>query len=322
MMDNWQFFLQKEGDYAWLPLETPQVEILEGRYQLIAHTSNAGQSVRVNIRHQYELDNIPQENIQESNRPIEVSGKIEILPLVYLGLGSWSISCSVESDAADTNTSGKTETFDLEIEVLSQDFDLFEDWNFDALESEEKTESLESVLPWLEEAVQEPEEIPAAAPLAPTAIMEAPKWELEDEIEAIESLESVIPAETIVSEETTESLPELIEENSEVTLHLPSFSGELPQVVFRTVSPQELPQRVCDRELTEAEKPKSPQLPTFTHVKSIAFRKQNQRARSLSKMKLIASAVNQKEQPNEIATGSLQQKFHDKLNRIAVTSSQ
>ena len=94
MMDNWQFFLQKEGDYAWLPLETPQVEILEGRYQLIAHTSNAGQSVRVNIRHQYELDNIPQENIQESNRPIEVSGKIEILPLVYLGLGSWSISCS------------------------------------------------------------------------------------------------------------------------------------------------------------------------------------------------------------------------------------
>lgn len=320
MMDNWQFFLQKEGDYAWLPLETPQVEILEGRYQLIAHTSHTGQSVRVNIRHQYELEDIPQENIQESTRPIEVSGKINILPSVYLGLGAWSISCTLETETSDTQSPQKAETFDLEIEVLSQDFDLFEDWNFEDLDTstEERHESFESALPWLEKAVEIADEKPQPA-LAPTALMQEPAWELEEKFTEKEETHST--PDILVAEETHEHLPEIVEENSEITLDLPSFSGNLPQVVFRTVSSKELPQRVCDRELTEAEKPESPQLPTFTHVKSIAFRKQSQRARSLSKMKLIASAVNQKAQPRERVASHLQQKFHDKLNRIAVTSS-
>jgi len=34
-MQSWEFLLQKEGDRVWLPLESPDVEILEGRYRVI-----------------------------------------------------------------------------------------------------------------------------------------------------------------------------------------------------------------------------------------------------------------------------------------------
>jgi hypothetical protein len=32
--EDWAFLLQQEGDRAWLPLESPDVEVLEGRYRL------------------------------------------------------------------------------------------------------------------------------------------------------------------------------------------------------------------------------------------------------------------------------------------------
>ncbi len=37
-MKHWEFLIQREGDQTWLPLEAQQVEILEGRYRVVAHT--------------------------------------------------------------------------------------------------------------------------------------------------------------------------------------------------------------------------------------------------------------------------------------------
>lgn len=287
MMESWQFFLQKEGDYAWLPLETPQVEILEGRYQLIAHTANAGQSVQVKIRHQYEQEDIPQENIQESIRQVSLSGKVEILPLIYLGLGSWSISCEpeVETEASDSSTVASA-SYSLEIQVLSQDFDLFEDWTFSELDSPPETIPINQPIP---EKISHP-----------SALKESP-------------IESPITA--TIDEHHAPITP--ARKNTE--LHLPTFSTQtVPSRALRTVSPKELPRPVSDHQLPI---PQSPQLPVFTSAKAIVITKQTQRARSLNKIQLIATAVSQRPGP-EISASTLQKKFHSKLNRIAVGAEQ
>ena len=291
MMENWQFFLQKEGDYAWLPLETPQVEILEGRYQLIAHTANAGQSVQVKIRHQYEQENVPQENIQESIRQIGLSGKVDILPLIYLGLGSWSISChpELQADISGSSDTASVQSYDLEIQVLSQDFDLFDDWTFSELDSQEDNINSEKTIETaLNTKTTETVPVRLAEPIVSPAIAE--------------SHQSPSPI-----SHTQESTP----------LHLPDFSTQtvVPSRAFRTVSPKELPRPVSDRQLPTP--PQSPQLPVFSKAKAVVATQQIQRHRSLSKIQLIAAAVSQRHGP-EISPSTRQEKFHSKLNRIAV----
>ena len=48
-MEYWEFLLQQEGDHHWLPLDTAQMEILEGRYRIMAHTSSAHTPVQVQV---------------------------------------------------------------------------------------------------------------------------------------------------------------------------------------------------------------------------------------------------------------------------------
>lgn len=337
-MEDWQFFLQKEGDYAWLPLETPQVEILEGRYQLIAHTSTVGTSVRVNIRHRYEQENIPQENIQESVRQIELSGKVEILPLVYLGLGSWSITCYPKSESQDRTSSDRPESYSLDIQVLSQDFDLFEDWNFDLPETIESDSSSDtSFIPReLELADLVAGEQKSPAVLTPSVPVEAQLETLPSDLElasakAQRSDQDPVPSLQEFSDEvkttpavqhhietTIESSSESASAHGSDTLILPTFSDQTPTIEFRTVSPKELPRPVSDCQPSQPNQHHSPQLPSFTLSKAVVTNKQDQRHRSLSKIQIIAAAVKHQGTPNELSRSTRQEKFQSKLHRIAV----
>jgi hypothetical protein len=57
-MEYWEFLLQGEGDQNWLPLDASQVEILEGRYRVMAHTSQTDTAVDIRIS-QLLLDHTP-----------------------------------------------------------------------------------------------------------------------------------------------------------------------------------------------------------------------------------------------------------------------
>lgn len=315
MMENWQFFLQKEGDYAWLPLETPQVEILEGRYQLIAQTAKAGQSILVNIRHQYEHEDIPQENMQESIRQIGLSGKVEILPWVYLGLGSWSISCRFQEDqeGAEAQSSESAQSYELEIQVLSQDFDLFEDWNYGDLDVQEEKTAVETSL-----------EIPVVTEssveiwpdlLIPVANLS--EGDASDRIvpEVVVAEDSPPGLKSFRLPEIDHSHPPVSHSSESMGLLLPTFSASVPALSFRVVSPTELPRPVSDREIPVAHH--APQLPVFTTSRVVVMTKQAQRVRSLTKIRLIGAAVSQRQSP-DIAPTTLQEKFYSKLSRIAV----
>lgn len=50
-MKNWEFLLQREGDTTWLPLETPDVEILEGRYRVVARSGYPNAKIEIRITH-------------------------------------------------------------------------------------------------------------------------------------------------------------------------------------------------------------------------------------------------------------------------------
>ena len=310
-MENWQFFLQKEGDYAWLPLETPQVEILEGRYQLIAHTPDAGSSVRVSIRHLYERENVPQENIQESVRQVEGSGKLEILPLVYLGLGAWSISC--QPLANEQNDSTPPPSYALDIDVLSQDFDLFEDWNFEP-DHQAQDASMIPVEIELSDLVEKRDDPPQSSPV--TVAIEQAAPEFQPEPTKVESIltSSILPSEsdTLIQDETGASQsPKLRSDN----IILPNWSTDVPSVEFRTVSSKELPRLVSDE--MSLESTVSPQLPSFTRSKASVCETQDKRFESLSKIQFIASVVGQHEPQRELSRASCQEKFQSKLTQMA-----
>ncbi|WP_299406030.1 hypothetical protein [Acaryochloris sp. IP29b_bin.148] len=127
-----EFLIQKEGDFAWLPLESSTVEILVGRYQIIAQASEADCPIQVHIRHQYVQDGIWQEVVQQQLLRTDSQGRIEVLPSTFLHQGRWSISCLVDIEAQRSATD--LDRHCIQLQVLEQEIDLDRDWEFlDAL---------------------------------------------------------------------------------------------------------------------------------------------------------------------------------------------
>jgi hypothetical protein len=71
-MAYWEFLLQKEGDRDWLPLETAHVEISEGRYRIIAHSSYCEVPVEIRLSQLLTSQNSPPTQNPEAgwDRPI------------------------------------------------------------------------------------------------------------------------------------------------------------------------------------------------------------------------------------------------------------
>jgi hypothetical protein len=125
-MTQWQFLIQKEGDEDWLPLESPNVEILEGRYYLMAQGDRRSTQVEVQIRHEYELEGVPQEVTQRRRQRTDAEGLLELFSLTYLPPGLWELQCQV---AKSQNPAENTPPQKLFLQVLAQDFELLSDWD-------------------------------------------------------------------------------------------------------------------------------------------------------------------------------------------------
>ncbi|MBW4484327.1 MAG: hypothetical protein KME14_17455 [Tildeniella torsiva UHER 1998/13D] len=101
-MEYWEFLLQKEGDQSWLPLDTSQVEILEGRYRVMAHTSHANTPVHIQI------DQVLPDREPGARRSLRRQGQINenglmvVMPFTRLGEGAWDIQCA-SAIAADAD---------------------------------------------------------------------------------------------------------------------------------------------------------------------------------------------------------------------------
>lgn len=123
-----EFLIQKEGDFAWLPLESLSVEILVGRYQLIAQTSEADCPIQVHIHHQYVEDGLWQEVVQHQLLRTDSQGRIEVLPPTFLQHGRWIISCAANESEQLANS--EIDRHCVQLQVLEQETDLDQDWEF------------------------------------------------------------------------------------------------------------------------------------------------------------------------------------------------
>ena len=126
-MTNWEFQIQKEGDQIWLPLELPTAEIIEGRYRLIAQVGCANEPVLITIQHQYEHDGVWQDTQEEQLHHTDDQGRLEILPLTYLGCGVWTIHCSPPLEST-SESKPMVQNQALHLQVLDEDYEFLGDW--------------------------------------------------------------------------------------------------------------------------------------------------------------------------------------------------
>lgn len=115
MTESWEFLIQQEGDRAWLPLESPSVEILEGRYRVVARSSRRQTPVEIRLVHQSLQEEPPKRRVQKRMHRTNQDGLMVVFPYTYLKPGLWEVSCTgdILSDLL-----GNTWKYSIELEVL------------------------------------------------------------------------------------------------------------------------------------------------------------------------------------------------------------
>lgn len=119
-MEYWEFLIQKEGDRAWLPLESPSVEILEGRYRVVARSSRPNTDVEIRLTHQSIEAGAKKRRVQKRHHRTNKDGLMVVFPFTSLQPGLWELSCigDLMSDLL-----GNTWKYSIELEVLPVDSD-------------------------------------------------------------------------------------------------------------------------------------------------------------------------------------------------------
>ncbi|MEM9906631.1 MAG: hypothetical protein AAF921_16560 [Cyanobacteria bacterium P01_D01_bin.44] len=123
-MDYWEFLIQQEGDRTWLPLETKQVEILEGRYRIAAHTSHKNAPVDVRVSQLMTAEMPPRRRVRKRRSQTNENGLIIIFPYMQLQAGHWEVTCSTANVMDDLLGGGWQ--YNVHLQVLPRAED---DWD-------------------------------------------------------------------------------------------------------------------------------------------------------------------------------------------------
>jgi hypothetical protein len=123
-MEYWEFLLQQEGDRIWLPLESPNVEILEGRYRIVARSSRINTNVEIRISHEAIDEVPPKRRIQKRMGRTNREGLMVVIPYTRLQAGIWHLSClgDVMSDFMGDNWK-----YTVNLQVLPSEAEM-EEW--------------------------------------------------------------------------------------------------------------------------------------------------------------------------------------------------
>lgn len=126
-MASWEFLVQKEGDNSWLTLESPDVEILEGRYRMVARSGYTNTSIDVRIIYQDFEALPPVQQIQTRTLTTNSEGLMVVMPYTSLKPGNWQFSCSPQLTSGLLSTVGKRtiqlRVLPVDLEDLDQPFE-------------------------------------------------------------------------------------------------------------------------------------------------------------------------------------------------------
>ena len=93
-MESWEYLIQKEGDRAWLPLETATAELEAGCYRVVARASRPHTEVEVRLMYESVGDVPPQKRVHKRIRHTNKDGLMVVFPYTELKSGIWEISCA------------------------------------------------------------------------------------------------------------------------------------------------------------------------------------------------------------------------------------
>ncbi|BAZ53861.1 hypothetical protein NIES4103_65450 [Nostoc sp. NIES-4103] len=116
-MEHWQFLIQKQGDRSWHVLESPNLEILEGRYRVLARSNLPYTDVEVRVIHSSTEEVPPKRRIQKRSRRTNSEGLMAVIPFTHLKPGIWELRCSGD---LMSDIFGKSWQYNVHLQVLSQ----------------------------------------------------------------------------------------------------------------------------------------------------------------------------------------------------------
>ncbi|MEA5516806.1 hypothetical protein VB654_22510, partial [Nodularia sp. UHCC 0506] len=93
-MEHWQFLIQKQGDRSWHNLESPNLEISEGRYRVLARSHLRNTDVEIRVTHSSTQEIPPKRRTQKRSRRTNAEGLIAVIPFTHLKPGIWELQCS------------------------------------------------------------------------------------------------------------------------------------------------------------------------------------------------------------------------------------
>ncbi|MGB3404774.1 MAG: hypothetical protein WBA77_18970 [Microcoleaceae cyanobacterium] len=122
-METWEFLLQREEDNTWLPLESSDVEILEGRYRIVARSGLASTEVEIRITHHAYEETPPIRRVQTRKTKTTPEGLMVVIPYTRLKPGIWDLACSPSGQSDGLGLSWQQS---IKLRVLPQEAELGE----------------------------------------------------------------------------------------------------------------------------------------------------------------------------------------------------
>ncbi|MEG4029356.1 MULTISPECIES: hypothetical protein [unclassified Microcoleus] len=170
-MKKLEFLLQKEGDRAWLPLETSDVEILEGKYRVVARIQHPNTDIEIRVTHT-SFDQGAQRKVQSRSARTNPEGLVVIIPYTRLKPGLWELSCLPDPKA----TPLKPWQYGVQLEVLPAESETSEPLPpIDQIEPAASTAAPQIAVPVDRPAPQIAAQVDRPAPTEIPAAAEAPQ---------------------------------------------------------------------------------------------------------------------------------------------------
>jgi hypothetical protein len=116
-MEHWQFLIQKQGDRSWHTLESPNTDIIEGKYRVLARSQRPNTDVEVRVTHSLTQELPPRRRIQKRSRRTNAEGLMAVLPFTYFKPGVWELQCSGD---LMSDILGKSWQYSVRLQVLPQ----------------------------------------------------------------------------------------------------------------------------------------------------------------------------------------------------------
>lgn len=136
-MADWEFLIQKEGDRSWLPLDSPNVEILEGRYRIVARSERINTPVELRVTHFAAQETPPQRRLQKRISQTNETGLVAVIPFTQLKAGTWELQCVSTDLMSDLLGNGWQYEVRLQVQPRQAEEDWEAEWSTAATELEE-----------------------------------------------------------------------------------------------------------------------------------------------------------------------------------------